>query len=512
MSKRIINRREALKIFGSVGLSALGSRILNQRRDRQSNSFETNTPNFIIMVFDTLSAAHMSLHGYKRKTTPNIEEFASSSTVYHHHYSASNFTQSATASLLTGVHPWSHRSLEFFEALLPAYEKLNIFSMLPPNYQTLAYTHNIHVENILEQFKTGIRLLKPLEDLVLFEESKLVHLFENDKLIGEYASKRWLENFFPPSYSIFLNPIQTTRSAFKYAQINGEYKDRFPIGLGERDGYLFNLEDAIDWIVDITAAASTPFFGYFHLLPPHESYKPSVNFFDMFANDQFDFVQKPEHFFSDRISDEDQQINCQRYDEYIAYVDEEFGRLVRELEEQGTLDNTFLILTSDHGQLIERGMHGHLQPALYESVIHVPLIIHAPRQTQGRNSYVPTSSLDLVPTLLRLAGQPASPGMEGKLLPFWGGTEDSRRIIFSMHARRNAKMAPLRTRTFAAIQWPYKLIEYRGYEGLEGFDELFNLEKDPQELSNLAKEHPSMVSRLKEELHKNQNRAEKDSL
>jgi arylsulfatase A-like enzyme len=284
------------------------------------------------------------------------------------------------------------------------------------------------------------------------------------------------------------------------------------MGLSQRDGYLFNLEDAIDWIIAVTAEALTPFFGYFHLLPPHEDYKPRADFFDLFANDGFALTQKPEHFFSARISQADQQANCQRYDEYIAYVDAELGRLTRELEARGILENTYLILTSDHGQLIERGMHGHLEPALYESVIHVPLIIRAPGQTQGMNSHSPTSSLDLVPTLLQLAGGQPDPGTEGRLLPLLGGTDDPDRVVLSMHARRNAKMAPLRTVTFAAVQWPFKLIHYRGYDGLDDYAELFDLEEDPDELNNLAQQNPSMVLRLKEELRIQQTNAEQVSL
>lgn len=511
MSKKGIHRREALKIFGSVGATVLGSKLFHQGHYHQLKSLEANTPSFIVMVFDAFSARHMSLHGYPRKTTPNIDEFAKSSIAYHHNYAAANFTQSATASLLTGVHAWSHRSLEFFETLLSKYEQANIFSGLSPHYQTIAYSHNINAVNILEQFRTDIRLLKPIEDLTLFRQNKLEYIFEKDKIIGEYAVKRWLENFYPPSYSLFLNPIVTTHGSVVYSNLNSKDKDRFPLGLSEGDGYVFKMEDAIDWIINVTATASRPSFCYFHLLPPHEAYKPRAEFYDMFADDGFRLAAKPEHFFQEGIPEEEQQVNCQRYDEYIAYVDAEFGRLVRELQQQGTLDNTYLILTSDHGQLFERGMHGHLQPALYESVIHVPLIIRAPGQTEEINVYSPTSSLDLVPTLLHLAGQPPFASLEGRILPFLGG-EESDRTIFSLHARRNAKRAPLTTATFAAIRWPFKLIEYRGYEGLDDFDELFNLEEDPEELNNLAQEHPSIVSRLREELRQNQARAEEDAL
>jgi len=64
-------------------------------------------PNVLVIVFDTLSAAHTSVDGYPRRTTPHLERFAERATVYHRHHSAGNFANPGTASLLTGAYPWS---------------------------------------------------------------------------------------------------------------------------------------------------------------------------------------------------------------------------------------------------------------------------------------------------------------------------------------------------------------------------------------------------------------------
>lgn len=512
MNNKLINRRDALKVFTSIGVSALTAKLLNRQLNLTPNLSDDHPNNFIIVLFDTLSARHMSLHGYQRKTTPNIDMFARSSNVYHRHYAPSNFTQSSTASILTGVHPWSHRSLEFFGPLLPEFNKANLFGALPPSFHNIGYTHNIHAMNILEQFRSEIQLLKPIEDLVLFRANDLEYIFENDKVMGEYATKRWLETYLAESYSLFLNPIFSTGASVIASNFNKQHRDLYPIGLSERDGYLFKIEDAIDWIIEITSKVSNPFLGYFHLLPPHETYRPRAEFLNMFAEDHFFLPEKPEHFFTEGVSEESQQTNCRLYDEYTAHVDSEFGRLIKKLEENGTLDNTYIILTSDHGQLFERGIHGHHQPVLYESVIHTPLVIHTPGQIEGTNIYSVTSAVDLVPTILHLAREPVGDNFEGQVLPGLGGEQGSQRVVFSTHARRNAKISPLNKVTFAAIQWPWKLIEYRGYDGLADFDELFDLENDPEELINLANEKPSIVSILKEELRKNQQRAEEKSL
>ena len=512
MRSNRFNRRDFLKFFGSISSSIIFSKILNVRTSFADNASKVDAPNFILLIFDTLSAQHMSLYGHKRQTTPHIDKFAQKSTVYHRNYSAASYTQSSTASLLTGVYPWSHRSLDFLSPLLNRFEKDNIFSGMFPSHQSITYTHNYHVANILDQLKENIALLKPIEELALYNRNIFENLFKNDKLMGSFTSKKLIEEFFGPSYSLFMSQVYSMKESSAYEKINEMHKESYPLGVGQRDGYLFRLEDAIDWIEQITNNTPVPYFGYFHLLPPHEAYRPRADFLDIFANDNFRLPQKPDHFFSDDVSEEALNSQCQRYDEYISLVDAEFGRLVQAMEEKGLLENTYLILTSDHGQLFERGIHGHLSPALYDSVIHTPLIIHAPKQTQGYNVYSPTSALDLVPTLLHLAQQKQLDGLEGKVLPVLGGKEDYDRIIFSMYTRENPKLAPLDKVTLSVIQWPYKLIQYRGYEGYDNIDELYNLEKDPDELVNIADIEKSIVTFLKNELSKSQAVAEKKSI
>jgi len=513
VSEKKLSRREALRAFGSLSTAVLSSRVFPGLQSLRTPGVGPQKPNFIIIVFDAFSAAHMSLYGYGRRTTPHIEKFAGSATTFQHAYSASNFTYPCTASLLTGVYPWSHRALHFFELLSPAYERNNLFAFLSPTHRSQTYTHSIHVTNILEQFRSSIGLLKPIKDLVVFRTNPLEFRSRNDTVVAEFAVKRWLEDYFSPSYSLFLSPLFTTLSTIVVpSEINKNYQQLYPLGLSELEGYFFKMEDAINWIINSTRETQGPFLGYFHLLPPHETYHPRVEFYNMFAGDGVGLPVKPTHFFSQRWTQQDLENFCQRYDEYVAYVDAEFGRLVGHLEKQGTLENSYLILTSDHGQLFERGIHAHDTPVMYESVIRVPLLIRAPGQKEAVNVSSPISSVDIVPTILRMAGQADHPDMEGRVLPSFGGTEDWERVIFSIYGRRNGRNVPLTTATLVAIQWPYKLIEYRGYQGLDGFVELFDLENDPDELRNLASEKPAIVAVLKEELHKNQARAEERSL
>lgn len=86
-------------------------------------------PNFLIIVFDTLSARNLSIYGYPRRTTPNLERLVQRATVYHRHYATANFTSPGTASILTGVYPWSHRAIHMHSQVAPPYVSQNLFTL-----------------------------------------------------------------------------------------------------------------------------------------------------------------------------------------------------------------------------------------------------------------------------------------------------------------------------------------------------------------------------------------------
>ena len=93
-----ISRREFLKLLGTTALTfAAASRSLAGGKG-DGVDFKSNGPNVLILLFDSLTAEHMSLYGYQRRTTPKIADFAKQAMVYHNHYSSGNFTSPTTAS------------------------------------------------------------------------------------------------------------------------------------------------------------------------------------------------------------------------------------------------------------------------------------------------------------------------------------------------------------------------------------------------------------------------------
>ena len=192
----------------------------------------------------------------------------------------------------------------------------------------------------------------------------------------------------------------------------------------------------------------------------------------------------------------------QFYDEYIANVDAEFGRLLDFLKRKGILEKSYFIVTSDHGQLFERGVVGHATPLLYDPVVRVPLLISAPGQTIRQDVYAPTCSVDLLPSLTHLISGQIPEWCQGTLLPFLGGEETMDRPIFSMDAKFNPAFSALLHASFAMRKGSYKLIYYKGYSGYDGKDafELYDVEDDPEELNDLYSEKSSVADSLREEL------------
>ena len=221
----------------------------------------------------------------------------------------------------------------------------------------------------------------------------------------------------------------------------------------------------------------------------------------MFRDDGFVPVAKPIHPLS--VGLQQDYLNGQRdmYDRQIAQIDEEFGRLIPRLEESGVLENSYVIFTADHGELFERGFAGHGFQFMYESVLHIPLIIHAPGQTKRQDVHALTSNTDILPTMLSITGKETTPDMDGRVLPGLGGEVDEDRPIISLVGVDNSAFGIIKKAVIAMRKREFKLIAYLGYEdSYKKSFELYNIEADPEELDDLSDRDAATLSAMKDEL------------
>jgi arylsulfatase A-like enzyme len=215
------------------------------------------------------------------------------------------------------------------------------------------------------------------------------------------------------------------------------------------------VDDALRWLG--TLAPNERFFAWVHLYDPHEPYAPPPPW-------------------SGRLRDP--------YDAEIAYCDAQLARLLEALERQGRGPELLLAVTADHGESL--GEHGERTHGVfvYQSTLHVPLILWGAALGPARGSRVGeiVSNAELAPTLLALAGLPTG----GRTL-----LEEGPR---SLYVESRLPYHSLRWRALRGLVWQeHKLVEGARHE-------LYDLRRDPGEEHDLAADDPERVAALRRRL------------
>ncbi len=177
----------------------------------------------------------------------------------------------------------------------------------------------------------------------------------------------------------------------------------------------------------------------------------------------------------------------QRYAEEVAFVDARIGELLEALEVRGLLDNTLVVLTSDHGEGLGDHNHiGHISQ-LYDSLVRIPLVLSMPGTLpEGLRVAGPAALVDLFPTLAELLA--VSPPLDPhgiSLLPQVRGEARPRPVIAETYRPESASDKT------ALIEYGHKLIRSESDE--RTWEELYHLEADPGELHDLIELDPERV-------------------
>jgi arylsulfatase A-like enzyme/Tfp pilus assembly protein PilF len=248
----------------------------------------------------------------------------------------------------------------------------------------------------------------------------------------------------------------------------GAYDDHLPRGNDRRrTPYVERAADAttdaaLRWLSAPPPSAS-PFFLWVHYYDPHAPYEPPGALAERFR--------------------------AAPYDGEIAFVDSQLGRLLRTLEEAGTLARTLVLVTADHGEGL--GEHGEGTHGLfvYDATLKVPWVMAGAGVDAPRVPTTVARGIDVLPTLLDYAGLPGRPGIEGRSLrPAAEGREmsDAPAYAESLYPEREFGWAPLyawRTRDLKLIEAPRP--------------ELYDLAADAAETANRIGEQAAAAERLR---------------
>ncbi|RUL89298.1 sulfatase [Tautonia sociabilis] len=423
-------------------------------------------PNVLLLVLDTVRAENLSLYGYDRPTSPHLERLAASGITFEEARAPAPWTLPTHASLFTGRWPHelsvgSHSPLDGRDPTLAEF-----FSEL--GYSTGGFVANTYFCNARFGLDRGF---SRYED---FEENARVDPIE---ALGNTAIGRRLVS---AGRSLGL----VTRPPF------GPRKDASRIN-----------RDLLRWI-DSRAGDGRPFFAFLNYFDAHAPYQPPAEFASRFGVE----AGSPERLDPNDLRalnpldpDPEQLDRLLRrsdalrdsYDACIASIDAQIGRLCDELASRGLLDDSWLVITSDHGEHFgEHLLFGH-GGDLYREAIHVPLLLVPPASWDGpRGIRVvrPVSLRDVPATIAALS----APGRQAPF-PGWslswtwndGSTEPSSDVFAEVDLGVRGEEA----RGHApALQGGLRALVSGGFTYIrsgDGDEELFALD-DREEAENLA--------------------------
>jgi arylsulfatase A-like enzyme len=274
---------------------------------------------------------------------------------------------------------------------------------------------------------------------------------------------------------------------------------------------------AVGWLRARRTAA--PFFLWLRYDAPHWPYEAPPPFTEM-----FDPGYHGTHTFNDepgpgkergdiifgrtRLPARELEHAVAHYDGEVAYVDQAIGDLLRSLEESRELDRTIVVLTADHGESL--GEHDYFfehGAYLYEPTVRVPLIVSAPWAIPpGRVVETQARTIDILPTILELAGAPIPPDLDGRsLVPRALGREQGEGPpAYSESGRNFYKENPRQEVEGVAGKWRmirtdrYKLILIPRRSGPAW--ELYDLKADPGETASVLADRPDVAAALRKTL------------
>jgi choline-sulfatase len=201
---------------------------------------------------------------------------------------------------------------------------------------------------------------------------------------------------------------------------------------------------------------------------------------------------------TDKTPPTDQQIRNARHAYYgaISYVDAQFGAILEALDQAGMADDTIVIVTSDHGEMLgERGLWYKM--TFFEGGCRVPLIVNAPGQFKAAHVSASVSHLDLLPTLVELG--------RGAARPAWPDTLDGRSLVPHLRGDRQAHDDAIGEYLAEGAIAPIVMLRRGDFKFIHtpsDPDQLFNVTVDPLERTNLAAlpEHAARVASFREEI------------
>ena len=340
----------------------------------------------ILYVVDALRPDHMSCYGYRRKTTSNIDDLCKSSVQFNNAYAQSTWTRTSAVSLLTSMYPSTVGVSHIGDVLPPDIPIMS--STLRENFMTYGISAQPNVSSYYG-FSRG------------FDRFIDLFLYRNIKCSGYSTAAR--EKVTEVESRVISFPRGEEINKFLFRELQKAKQKN-------ENAFFFC------WNNDV----HTPL----HPLPDHVRFS---------AGNRRETITHADQRHLRTLEDKEDLINL--YDDEVSYVDYCFGNLMQRLKDLDLFEESLIILTSDHGQLLlEHGLIGHGYIP-YEELIRIPLIIKLPNQSFRNQVNGTVGLIDVFPTLLELLDIPQNwrlhPDGKSVLPLIKDGSKEWARDIFS---------------------------------------------------------------------------------
>lgn len=441
------------------------------------------TPNVLLIVLDTVRAQSMSLYGYERPTTPQLELVARGGLRFDRALSTAPWTLPAHASLFTGH--FAHALSAGWETPLDDTHSTLAEALRGRGYATAGFVAN----KFFCGSETGLgRGFARYEDYFISVGQVLANSLPG-RLMKDDHWRGLIMGVSPkPAEKGAVEPRRESRERPQgpgLARLTGAFR-RWLFGHENRERKTAARvnEDFLRWLSD---ADRRPFFAFLNYFDAHNPYVAPPPFDGRFQRSGTPPPSSGPP--TRRVSPEDMRAEKDAYDGAVAYLDDQVGQLLRELQGRGILQNTLVIVTSDHGEEFgEHGLEGHGK-TLYWEVLHVPLVISYPQHVPAGGSVGdPVSLRDIPATVMDIVepgGETVFPGRS--LAGYW--TESTSNRESADPVLSEADFTPSLPEWFPLSKGDMKSIVYEEYHYIkngDGREEIFDYTNDPWEQRDLA--------------------------
>jgi arylsulfatase A-like enzyme len=429
--------------------------------------------NLLLIVWDTVRAGNLSLHGYGRRTTPHLEELASHGVRFDLAFATSSWTLPSHASLFTGR--WPHElGVDWKSPLGDGAPTLAAY-LGARGYDTAGFVANLDYCGR----ETGLaRGFAHYEDYPI----ELYDAFTRYVGLGyrlEVPSwacilERLLEKVFGHSYDL----VPRSREHAKRAvEVDGKF---------------------LDWL-SWQQRRRRPFFAFLNYNDAHSPYEVpdgSEPGFGLRPTSCWDRQSLMRWNALDKasLSYHEVRLAADVYDDCIAYLDRRLAVLLDELGRRNLLDDTMVIVTADHGEHLGDHLLFFHGCSLYRQLVQVPLVIVDPRGVPaGRVVAEPVSLRDVPATVVDLLGLGRDAPFPGRSLArFWGAGSESeanrsvsepllmetgKPLLLTNQGREPAAKGPIQSLIAGGMHY---------IRLADGSEELYSLRSDPEEQLDVA--------------------------